>query len=620
LEISLFLRKIINYKYTATIFFLIWFLFFLTLSVLRDSRLDENIYLGDSIQISNLLKEGVWIGNYGVGLHGFLNKLFVGIVFIFTGPSVFVATLSNILIGIFSGVLFYKILLKHFKFSKTYSLLGVTLLFSSYQFLVYTPTFYRDIPALFFVLLILDSILSKKNKWLTGIFLLLLLDSKEHVFYTIAPAFVIWIGIESFMNNKGKWINWIKEFSSNNLKLFLPSLIFLILMFTTSLIPLNIYNANILGLIDGGLKSMTSNFDLELATYNRDIAVNMDIAKVMPTFPIPIGTSTIATFLLSFINTTLLYTGKVLYPRTFSFLSIPFIVLIPSVWFAYRYFIDCYRKRDKSKLILPILLFVYLLIYVLHASISRYILPISPVIFLFFLMFIKKLSSEYIYTKKVFIFTGIFTIAELYFEYSYVPIKIIINVLLFLTLLLIYFGKILNRNILKLLMIVLISMFFAGTSLLASYTYGQIKGYKLYGYDRECEKIISLVDNKDRIWINDIYWDRLPFVLREENLGNSEWRWNLQDWVPKKDLLKKSSALRTYNFYWSDIDIFKKNVSEDSINKIVFVKLKMVNEKENLLLQDRLKVLLNAKWLDLERKVEMKGKDIYIFNVSKESI
>ena len=90
------LKKLLNNKNITIIFFLIWFLIFISLSLLRDSISDENIYLGNSVEIANIIQRGEWIGNYGIGLHGFLNKLLLGIVFIFTGPSVFIATLLNI--------------------------------------------------------------------------------------------------------------------------------------------------------------------------------------------------------------------------------------------------------------------------------------------------------------------------------------------------------------------------------------------------------------------------------------------------------------------------------------------------------------------------------------------
>lgn len=609
------LKKLLNNKNITIIFFLIWFLIFISLSLLRDSISDENIYLGNSVEIANIIQRGEWIGNYGIGLHGFLNKLVIGTIFIFTGPSVFIVTLFTIIFSLLSGILLYKILLKHFKFSQIYSLLGVMLLFCSYQFLMYTPTFFRDIPALFFVLLVVDSILDKKNKWITGLFLLLLLDSKEHVFYTIAPAFVIWIGMESYINsNQNLWYRF-KDFALNNIKIFLPSFIFLILMFSTSIIPLNMYNASILGLVKGGLESMKSNFEIEAATYNRDIAVNTDIAKVLPTTIIPPEQSKILTFISSYINIFLSYLGKVLYPRTFSFLSVPFVILIPSIFVAFKMGIEWFRKKDTSKLILPLMLFVYLSIYILHASISRYIMPISPIIFLFYLLFLKNFSSKQIYTKKLLLITILFVIGGLYFEYSFIFVKVLINLIVLGLYLFIYLDKTKYNSLLKLSVIVLLSFFYMGTSLLASYMFGQIKGYRLYGYNRECEKIVSLVSKEDVVWISDIYWNGLPFILREENLGKAEWTWSLKEWIPKKKLLKEGKGYKTYSFYWPNEEFLRTNIKTNDINKIVYIKVHKFSEKENLLLQDRLDILLNSNWLKLDKQVEMKNKTVYIFNV-----
>lgn len=390
-------------------------------------------------------------------------------------------------------------------------------------------------------------------------------------------------------------------------------------MFTTSLIPLNIYNASILGLVEGGLESMTSNFDLEVATYNRDVAANVDVAKVIPIFSIPEGASTLTNTLISFINVILLYVGKIFYPRTFSFLSIPFIILIPSLGFAYRYFVCSYKEKKTEKLILPILLFFYISIYILHASISRYILPISPIIFLFFFLFLKDFSLGQKDAKKILVLTLIFTLGGLYFEYNYVLIKIIIIFFLFSIYLYIYLSAKKNTGYLKYLFVLIVSAFSVGTCILASYSYGQIKGYRLYGYNRECRKIVSLVEKDDKIWINDIFWDRLPFILREEDLGNPEWRWSLKEWLPKKELLLKNNDLKTYNFYWNDINSFKEDLEVNGIQKVVYVELQVLNEKENILLQDRKEILLNAQWLSLQDERRMKDKIVYIFNVTKSS-
>lgn len=614
MKIKDFLRKSIESKYFLLIFFLFWFLLFSSLSFFRDAQLDENIYIADSVTISNILRNFEWIGNHGVGLHGFLSKLLLGIIFLFTGPSVFIATFLNIVFSLLSGVLFYHLLSNHFKLGKRYSLLGVTLLFTSYQFITYTPTFYRDIESVLLLLLVLNSVLSGRNKWLTGFFLLLLLDSKEHVFYTVAPAFLLWVGIESYINNKGDIWKTIKEFTFNNLKLFLLPLIFLILMFITSIIPLNIYNANILGLIEEGIGPMVSNFDLEMATHNRDIEVNKETAEVVPTVSTPDSTSSILSGIITSFNIAISYVGKILYPRTFSFLSIPFVVLIPSIFSAWGYFLECLKKKKTEGILLPILLILFLVIYVSHASISRYILPISPIIFLFFLLFLTKFPKDEGIAKRVLVFTIAFTIAGLYFEYSYVSIKIIINLILISLLLLVYFRK-LKGEFLKYLLIILLSIFSIGTALMASYKYGQIRGYLLYGYNRECENIISLVDENDVVLINDIGWDKVPFFLRGEELGESEWRWALKSWIPKKNMLIGNNDVKTFDFYWGNIDNLKEEVQKNRINKIMYVYLEERNEKEDFLLQDRLDVLLDTNWLELTEEKQMKNKRVYIFNV-----
>ena len=308
-------------SFPVIMFFSFWTISFLILSIFRDSRLDENIYFGETTLISTLIKDGIWIGNYGVGLHGFISKLLLGLIFIITGPSIALVTSFNVLIGILSGYIFYRILHKSLKIPKTFSFLGVTMLFTNYQFLTYIPTYYRDIQALFFVLLILEGILNKRSKWIIGVFLLFLLDSKEHVFFTVVPAILLWLSVASFIKNKKKLFMTIKEVSISCIQLFLPSIIFLVLMFTTSLIPLNIYDAKILGLINGGMERVLLNFNTDLATYNRDLQANEGIAKSIPLIQIKEGIGMLKLYLFTGINVFLSYVGKVLYPRTFSFLT-----------------------------------------------------------------------------------------------------------------------------------------------------------------------------------------------------------------------------------------------------------------------------------------------------------
>ncbi len=616
LKIEKFFKKSVIKKWFPVVFYILWFLFFVILSLFRDAKLDENIYLGESTVIADLLKQGKWIGNYGVGLHGFISKLLVGTVFIFSGPSVFIATLLNILMGVFSGVVFYRILTKHFRLSIYFSLFGVTLLFCSYQFITYIPTFYRDIGVLLCVLLTIDSVLGKKSKWITGIFLLLVLDSKEHVFYTLAPAFIIWIAIESWQMYKGtSLIKVLKNFIVSGFQLFLPSLIYLILMFTTAVIPLNIYNAKILGLIDEGFKTLIVNFDPAIATINRDIAANPDIAKTIPTVTYSQGSPGLFRTAIDSVNLILSYIGKISYPRTFSFLSVPFLIVIPSLSTCVLYFRKWLKKKQYEKLLLPISLFIYLIIYIVHASISRYILPISPLLFVFFVLFLKNINGwSKGYYKLLWITVG-FVFLELFFEYSFVWVKIIFSVLILVILFLIFITKNSWRYLLTVGFIVLVSFFTLGTSIIASYQYGQIGSYLKYGYNRECKEIMSLVDKNDNIWINDIGWDRLPFVLRSENVQDPEWKWNLQEWMPKNDMLVIEDSFLTNYFYWEREAGLKGSVDSKKIEKIVYIDLINDFEDESLLMQNRADMVLDFDWLEHEKNVIMKNKKVYVFNV-----
>ena len=586
-------------KYIPFIFFLIWFAIFLGLSFFRDSLVDENIYIGEAVTISTLLKSGMWIGNYGVGLHGFLSKLLVGIIYIFAGPSVFVATLVNILFGLFSGVIFFKILRKNFNFRLIYSLLGVTLLFCSYQLLMYVPTFYRDIGALFFVLLILESILSKRSEWLSGIYLLLLLDAKEHVFFSLLPALGIWVLIKEWGSIKNTFLSGIK--------FLLPSAIFLVLMFTTSLVPLNIYNANILGLIEGGLSQMSEGFESKTATYNQDLQFNKGVAR---TIPLLVGD----TDLIKIVNLGLSYIGKIFYPRTFSFLSIPFLILVPAVILSWDYLRRWFKEKRKELVFLSIFLLTYLVIYILRASLGRYLLPVAPVIIIFFLYFLKDIQREKKYLW-ILILTTVLSALGIYFEYSFVWVKILATVLLLGPMWIMYFSKRFNKDISKYILIVAISLFTAGTSLLGSYTHGQIGAYLMYGYNRECEKIVALVDEDERVWINDIGWDRIPYFLRHEDVQSAEWKWSLREWVPKKKMLKQREGLKTFNFSSGEIVKFEEELKSKNVDKVVFIDLKekYSNEKYNTI---KIEDILKLDMLKLRQEMDGKNKRILIFDVS----
>lgn len=600
-------------KNNVVIFFIIWFAVFLLLSIFRDPRLDENIYLNESSVIADLLRQGKWIGNYAVGLHGFISKLVAGIIFLVTGPSVFIATLLNIVLGVLSGLIFYKVLHSHFRLSKSFALVGVSFLFTSYQFLYYVPTFYRDIGALFFLLLLVESILSDRSKLLSGLYLLMVLDFKEHVFFTIAPAIVIWGILEILLHKDIKLLKRFGDLVISQVKIFIPSLVFLILMFCTSLIPLNMYNANVLGLVEKGFTYVASGFEIERATFNQDVENNPEEAKSVPTEVIESNKVEKNDVFITVFNSVFAYLGKILYPRTFSFLSIPFVVLMPCMYVLFEKTKVWYKNKDLSKLFISTMVIVYIGVYVLRASLGRYLLPISPLIYLFFILFLKDLK-RYIKVKGLVVLTVILTLSGLYFEYSYIGIKT--GMAVFISGMFIY-GLIRKRfkwKLFKNILILIICMFSAGSSILTSITLGQIKNSLLYGYNRECNEIVNIADADETLWINDIGWDRLPYFFRSENIQKSEWRWSLYSWVPKKNMLISGDIINTYNYELNSESGFIERSKELGLDKVMYIKLEKLNERESIDFQDKLEFFDNNEAFKKVDTIEMRNKTVYVYD------
>jgi hypothetical protein len=377
---------------------------------------------------------------------------------------------------------------------------------------------------------------------------------------------------------------------------------------------MNIYNANILGLIDEGLNPLVVNFDPQYATINRDIANNPDIA-VAPSIAVSNSNSAFLNYVIKVINVLLSYVGKVSYPRTFSYISIPFIVAVPAIWVSVQYLRKWHQKKENEKILLPILMYFYLLIYVIHASISRYILPISPVLILFFFLFLRDLDDKDIGFVRTYLVTLGFVSLGLLFEYSYILIKVVFSFLVLGIIWWITVVKNKSKNTVKYVVILLISMFTAGASLLASYINGQIGASLVYGYNRECEEIMDLVEG-DTIWINDIGWDRLPYILRSENVQNPEWRWALQEWIPKKSMLIVPEDYSTYSFRWRNEILFKETVEERKIDTIMYIDVTKDFKYDTLYMQERLSQVNSFGWLKLRETKKLKNKIVYIFDVT----
>ncbi len=238
------------------------------LSIPRYAFGDETFYLAETAIIYDCIRNFEWFGNQPVGLHGFLFKLPVALAFLVTEPSIFVATAFNVILSAVSAVLCYKLFLKIFH-SEHWSAAGTLLTVSSYYFILTIPTFLRDIPGLFALLLLFISVFAvRKKSLLQGFLLLLLLDAKEYLFFMSVPPLLAYYALPLLRKKDvflpRTWLSIIKNYSL----LLLPSLIFIYLMLWTSLVPLNNFVGYILGFTTRGLTYTFRDFSIATATEN----------------------------------------------------------------------------------------------------------------------------------------------------------------------------------------------------------------------------------------------------------------------------------------------------------------------------------------------------------------
>lgn len=593
----------------------------LFLSLFRHASADEAYYLKEVTLLAKLLREGKWFGDYGVGLHGFLFKLPVAFVFALVGkPSVYIATLYTILLSVSSIYLFYIIVRRYFLKQKF--AIWATVLFSAlFHFIETSISFNRDIPAVLTVLLFIYLFLKDSKGWLIGVSLLLMLDAKEHVFFTVAPLYVTYLIIIFIRDWKEK--NRVKNLVEIIKKLFsgyFLSLIWIILMFTTSILPVNMFVASILGFTEIGQDWNKSQFSTEVASKNLMEGAEKEIFKLSE-FKFNkkvyfIGKEEMDIFCkcVKYLEIIILYIGKSLYPRTFSFISIPKIIVLPAIAHALSLFVSWWRKKDR-KFLLPMILFFNTIVIILRASHGRYLLGVSSFFILFFILFLKDGLKKPVHFRNVLFLTTVFVLSGLLFESTFIIQKIILELSLLVLFWMIWILRKKKVSIVDFsknifIFALIIGMF--STSLMFSLKIGQISSFIRYGYNREVREISENFKPEEKIWINDFGSGELIDVYRENYFNEPEWNWRLAWWIPKRDLLKIHSSNNTFSFRIEDIKVFHREVKRDEIDKIALV---VSTLEENFPEEKKLRILQSQEWLKLIDKIELKNKNLFIFNV-----
>ncbi len=248
----------------AALFVLLYGLIF---SIPRYAYGDETHYLLETALIADCIRHLNWFGNELVGMHGFLFKIPVAVVFIVTGPNILVPTLFNVLLASASAFLCHSLFMKILK-SPRWSLAATLMTVTSYYFVLTVPSFLRDIPGLFVLLLLIHAILDRKKAWIIGLFLLLLLDAKEYLFFIAFPSYILLMGAE-FIRSKENWnLKGALCLSNNMLLAFIPSAAFIFLMMATPVIPLNNFVGYIMGFTSKGIWYTLKDFSIATATEN----------------------------------------------------------------------------------------------------------------------------------------------------------------------------------------------------------------------------------------------------------------------------------------------------------------------------------------------------------------
>lgn len=590
-------------KFCLVVFSLI---LFGTLLFFRFPIGDEALYLRETMIMSELLKAGQWFGDYGVGLHGFLFKLPVAIIFMITGPSVLIATIVNYIYSIIVIFLFWKILKTFFK-NNDLIFWSILLLISSFNFVISVPTFLREMPNLISILLFAYLYLKKKNIWLLGLSMMLIFDSKEYMFFVLFGAYCI---SEIILFVKQKNFEF-KDISRKILEVFvvsLPTLIYIVLMFCTSIVPINMFFASLIGVTHEGINTVTKHFSSELGAMNTSIAADY---KQIPEIFIKTSNQIIQK-VVDIFNLILAYIGKILYPRSFSYTSIPKLIFLPSLILLIIKFKEYVKKIDR-KMIIPLIVFLFLIIFIFRTSNGRYLFAIVPFVYMYFMMFLEEYKKNFKYFFTIISVSWIFEILGLYFETSFAIPKILMSLVILILLILPYYTYLKFERfegLVKTISLGILTMIFFGSSLMFSYSQGQIKDTLSFKREFESKKIAKVFQKYEKVYSPELdSEDIILFYLKQQNI-TPYWKWKLVPWIPKDKLLKEiydTKLFRIYEIQEADL--------KDCNSALVLFESKLKGKDFPMKLE--LENVLENKDYVLIDKVGMYNKNIYIFKSSQ---
>jgi hypothetical protein len=596
------------------------------LSFMRDAHKDETIYLREAAIMADCLREGAWFGNEAVGLHGFIAKIPAALLFLAFGKSVFAATFVTVLMAVVCCKLCFD-LLRKIVASDRWALAGTVLMLANFQFLRLLPTFNRDIPVLLALLWFLRAVLAGRNRWVIGMLLLLILDCKEYLFFMILPAFAFWVILDERGQAGGRpagktcpviLARWTAA--------VLPALLYLVLMFGTGVVPLNMFAGRILGMTETYPSTTTlAQFSPSRSTENlwqkgRHLggdAVSPEAEKEpgrsAPTRkdapPPTTGTARIR-------NLALRYAGKIFYPSLFSFDGIPKVMALPALVMSVVLFRKWRRKKQSRLQFLCLLVWVILVFFMLIPSYPRYLFPIFPILIGFFLLFLRDGLTRPRCALVVLLSTAVFAYVGLYFNSAGLLKKITVNTMVLASMVTVYAAQRGNGRLANMLPFGTVGLIAAIciASILRhnlANPWGQIGNFMRFGYNRECSRVLAQFAPDERFWLNDAGWKHLLDFRRGERPLTAEWQGQLKPWVPKKALLRRFEDRKAHDFWWMGFADFRNRIRQNRIERVGLV-VSNVDDRR-FPYQRHLDEFVRKPWLEPERTVEFRNKTLYVF-------
>lgn len=560
----------------------------IALSIPRMVTPDEPWYLHDIGTIAQTFAEGRWIGNENVGWHGFLFKIPAALVLMLTGPSVFAATSVYVIYAVCVCYLLRRFLARQ-RIVTVWIVCGMLLFVTSRHFLLTLPTVLCDMPVVLAALLLYWAIVSRANRWVIGLALLLILDAKEGVFFAFVPAIAVWAAIEEIAFQKGvcRWRR-MRELCARWTAYFLPATAFLVLMFTSGIVPLNMRNANILGLTTTGFHDMLFNFNPRHMSINlqyrttrptrvrvpevtpvvsnileifrsEDVAEETNAFLYMPSptahvrhADIAAGTQRIVTFGARTLTFAMAYVRKIFHWETFSFLSVPFYIIVPAIIMTWKVFRRGMREKSSPAIALVLLTWTYLFVYCSRVSSGRYLLPIVPLLIYYFCLYLEEAVRHRRFAVGVFISVVVFILVSMLFEIRYVGIKWSLHLFLLsvygIATYMVWRDALRGRRAMIGYCVALaaVCLGVAGASMLIGH--GQIGRWARHGYNNRVADIVPYIPTEGRVCMLGVDTKMIQFYLGDP-VPTAEHTWRVHRRFPKAHLQRRySPRIRSYRF------------------------------------------------------------------------